>query len=150
MNKFNQLLTATLLSGAIALAGAAYAESGKDTHKRGEWAKHRLEQQAAKLPPEKAKILQDAMKGVHDKNEAIFTQVKKLREEGRTLMTAPTFDKAAWLANSNEIMKLQGQAQSNRQEAFAGVAAQLTADERKALASVHHKRSKGDDTKSAE
>jgi uncharacterized membrane protein len=135
------LLTTTALVMSLALGGAAFAHDSGDHDMQG-WDKppHEMQDALAKLPPEKAKLIHEAMKQSHEKNKALYGQVRKLHDEKTALLTAPKFDKDAFLAKTKELRATQDKMKENMAEAFASTAAKLTPDERKVLAEAepHH------------
>lgn len=138
----SKLLSTTALMMALVLAGAAYAEDTHPPagmHTRGGDRMQQRKEAMAQLPPEKAKLFQDSMKQVHEKNEALQAQARKLHEELDALLTAEKFDKDAWTAKSAEIDKVYDQMRANRNAAFVAAASQFSADERKTLSKMNRR-----------
>src|SRR6202012_3824653 len=103
---------------------------------RQEMREHRHEV-LAQLPPDKAKLFEDAMKQVHEKNKATADQVRKLHEEQNAILTADKFDKNAWLAKEAQLDKLYDQMRATRRDAFVSVASQFSPSDRKIIAQLH-------------
>lgn len=127
MNKF---LLSTAMA-ALMFGGAAMAEipAGKGPH----GTPPRVEAVLEKLPKEKADLFRATMKGLKEDRQASREQHKKLRGELEAILTAPTFDKAAFLAKSKEIAALRDAKRQKFEEAIASIAGQYTQEERKML-----------------
>ena len=116
---------------AFLFGGAALANmpvDGKD-----HFSNPRMEAALAKLPQEKADLFRNAMKDLKGDREASKEQWKKLRGEMEAILTAPEFDKAAFLAKSKEIAALRDAKRAKFEEAIASIAGQYTQEERKML-----------------
>jgi len=92
---------------------------------------------APQLSPEKEAIYKTALDQLRVKNNVLRDQIEKLQQEASTIMTADTFDKAAYIAKNAEIEKVYAQMHTNTSEAIAGVASQFTADERRIIEKQH-------------
>lgn len=119
-------MTAFLFGGA-ALANMP-TDGGKDHYKNP-----RVEAVLAKLPKEKADLFRTTMDGLKEDRVASKEQWKKLKGEMGAILTAPTFDKAAFLAKSKEIAALRDTKRVKFEEAIASIAGQYTQEERKML-----------------
>lgn len=91
-------------------------------------------QGTARITPQKKKLYEDALAAARIRNGQIRSQMDKLRKEREDLLSAPGFDKAAYLAKSSEIDGLSAQMHKNLAEAAANVLAQMSSEERKAIA----------------
>ena len=133
-----KLLSATLLVSAMAFSSAALAHSdwyGKEGQDDSpSYMNHAL----AKLPAKKASEFRDTMKEARDDNKELQAQVYKLHGELHALLTAPTFDKDAYLAKRTEIEQLHDKMEENRTEAFASAVAELSLNERITLTRALH------------
>ena len=137
-----KLLTTTALMLSLAFSGMAYAHDdshGKDGHDgRPPF--------MDVLPKDKAAQFHDIMKQAHDKNMELVDQMHKLREERRAILTAPEFDKDAYLTKSEELTKfresMHKEMKANMKEAFATALGNLSQKERQAVAAsmekMHH------------
>ncbi|MCB2082135.1 MAG: periplasmic heavy metal sensor [Hyphomicrobiales bacterium] len=150
-----KLLATTAIILALG-ATSVLAEGGEDDfcpHKGGkfrDFMEHRQEA-LSKLPEEKAQLIRDTLKGLREGRREGRDEGKKLHDELRDILTAPEFDKTAFLAKSDEIHAFMGSMHQEHQKAIADLAAQLNAEERKVLAEVlphpgmmkHHKGKRG-------
>lgn len=84
----------------------------------------------SKLPPEKAEAFRSTMIQVHEDNEDLQKQITQLHGDLHTILTAPTFDRDAFLAKREEIQKLHNQMEKDRTEAFASAVSELSQKER--------------------
>ena len=129
----NNVLLGIVMTMSLALSQSAYADPAPAMFSHES---HR-DSVLAQLPPEKAKLYKDAISALHSKNAPIYDQIDKLHQDLTTIMTADTFDKAAYIAKNAEIEKAYAQTKGNTTEAIASVAAQFTLDERKTLEKLH-------------
>ena len=130
------LMTAALVSS-ITLSGLAYAvENAPAGSDHGGFFSESL----SKLPEAKATAFKATMKQSREQNKDLFAQEKKIHEDLRTLMTAKTFDKDAFIAKDKELQQLRDQMSENRSKAFADALSGLTQDERTSLADAMKER----------
>lgn len=102
-----------------------------------------MEKALEKLPEQKAAEFRATMKQAYEKNEPLNAKIKTQKEEMRAILSAPSFDKAAYVAKSKSIDTLKMQMYGVRSEAFANAAANLSQEERTILAeSMSRKRKK--------
>ncbi len=94
----------------------------------------RFEEALAKLPADKAELVRKSMEQGREEGQAEREKLKKLFTEQKAIMTAPKFDKAAYVAKSKEINAAFATVQAKRTERIADVASQLTQEERQVLA----------------
>lgn len=129
-------------------AGAAQAGEGECKHGLKGMFKEQVEETLAKLPEDKATLFRDTMKGVKEQNKVKWEQLRTLREEKKAIVSAPTFDKDAYLAKTKEIQGIMGEMFTARNAAIADVLSQLTAEERatvvESISHRHHHKHGGD------
>lgn len=123
--------TAIILSLAVSSVSLAYADVGaeKGEHRGG----HFMEEAIAKLPEQAANEFRDTMKQAHEKTKATHAKIKKLHEELDALLVAENFDKAAFLAKTKEMQKIEEKAHASMSEAFATAVSKLSLGDRKTL-----------------
>ncbi len=139
-----KLFTTTALVLSLAFSGTGWANDATSHEKSHHDGSPRYMKEAlSKLPKDKAALFEDSIKKAREQNKTLQDQAKTLREELRALLTAPKFDKDAYIAKSAEIQQLQAKAHANKAAAFAGAATQLTQDERKTLSDAIHHRGQG-------
>lgn len=147
-----KLLTTTALVLSLTFSGMALAYDGGDKGEHGGFMKEAF----SKLPQDKAEAFRNTLKESREKNKASHEQIKKLHDELYTIMTAPTFDKKAYLAKSGEIQALKDKMHKAKTAAFATGLSNLTQEERtsvadslremhKKFAERHDKKPDGDD-----
>lgn len=125
-----QFLATTALVLSLAAAPAFAETKGADRHAEG---KARVEAAIAKLPADKAALVKTYFETQKTNGKASFEQTRALRKEMREMLTAPQFDKEAYLAKSRQVQELQAKSQSDRAQALADVASKLNQQERAAL-----------------
>lgn len=86
-----------------------------------------------RVSADKMKTYSSALANAKAKNETIKPQVAKLRQDLKTIIVSPNFDKAAFIAKSNEIENLTEQMHKNTSEATASALTQFTPEERQVL-----------------
>ncbi|MFO1242651.1 MAG: periplasmic heavy metal sensor [Rickettsiales bacterium] len=133
MKKF--LITTAMT--AFMFGGAALAEIPAD---KTYHTPPQVEAVLAKLPKEKADLFRTTMEGLKSDREASRAESKKLHDELEAILTAPTFDKAAFLAKSKEIAAHRDAKRAKFEEAIASIAGQYTQEERKMLVDAMPKR----------
>ena len=84
------------------------------------------------------KALMAAHEQAKSANAPLHARLKALHEEIKTIWTAPTFDREAFLNKRAEMRDIQGKIQQNIDTAFATAAAQLPASERAAIGACWH------------
>jgi len=140
-----KLLTATLVAFTMAFSGAAIAHSewyGKEGQdETSAYMDHAL----SRLPAQKAADFRETMKNAREENKDLEEKVHGLHGDLHTILTAPDFDKKAFLEKRTEIQQLHDQMEANRTEAFASAVSELSQKERVALtrsldhAKKHHR-----------
>ena len=121
-----KLLLTTALVCSLAMTGGAFAEGyGRHTF---------MSDAVAKLPKEKAEAFLAIIKQERDKDLTAKRETAiQLHKQLDTILTAPTFDKAAYLAKSKELQDLWNAKHQHMTEAFTTAAATLSQEERKTL-----------------
>lgn len=112
---------------------------GHASHRFG----HAMPQAMSSLPPEKQAEFRDAMKKVHGEEGSGWKDVRTSREKIAGILTAPAFDKAAYMA---EVEKMQAQRSKKWKQmanAIAGLAEHWSQQERKALAEMLQRQQHG-------
>ena len=99
-----KLLSTAVMIISLSVSGMAYADDHWD--KKGEHGKF-LEEALAKLPEKDAAAFRETIKSAHEQEKASYEQTKKLHEELHAIVIAEKFDKAAYLAKSEEIQTLR-------------------------------------------
>lgn len=148
-----KLLATTALIAALA-ANVAYAEPAK-----GKWHEMReakIEQTISKFSPEKQELIRGALKDMREGRKENRDEMRKISEEIKTTLTAPTFNKDAYLKAQAKLDAFF-KAQSDKRAAIvADVAGKLSLEERKALVELmpkgghHGKKSKGNNVTAPE
>lgn len=124
-----RLLSTTALVLSLSLSGMAYANDAPDGGRHGF-----MQGALSKLPQDKADAFRNTLKQAREKNTETHDQMKKLHDQLYTIMTAPTFDKKAYIAKNGEIQALQEKMQKSRNAAFANALSSLTQEERTSVA----------------
>lgn len=154
-----KLLTSTALVCALTFSPAAFAASGVAAYSGNaarenaitEWYGKEgqdetpayMERALAKLPAEKADDFRTAMQGANDENHALAEQLARLHGDLHELLTAPTFDRQAFLAKRAQIRQVRDQIAANRAEAFATAVSGLSQEERVTLTrSLHQEKTR--------
>lgn len=86
------------------------------------------------LSPASARLLDETMESVHDKNRTLQDDFRKAQAAIFEALAAPQFDRELYLSRVQKLHDLHGQRVFNLAEALADVAPQLTPEERARLA----------------
>ncbi len=86
------------------------------------------------LPQAKAQEFKDSLRDAQEENKQIYDQLRQKRAELYGILTAPQFDRRAFIAKGKEIRDLRKEAEENRAEAFSLAASDLTQQERMRVA----------------
>ncbi|MBY0407557.1 MAG: periplasmic heavy metal sensor, partial [Rickettsiales bacterium] len=89
---------------------------------------------AKRISVQKMQAYNDTLKAARLKNATNRLEMQKLRDDLATIVTAPNFDKAAYISKSNEIEKINMQIRMSLAEANANALAQLSPEERTMMA----------------
>lgn len=136
-----KLLTTSALVVALMAQGAfAAPEVGGGEAKAPHHAA--MQEKLSKLPEAKQALVKSMWEAGKDDRKADREEMKKLHAEKEAILTAPKFDKAAFLAKSQEIEAKRAANHAEREARMADVAAQLTQEERKILAEMKPKHGK--------
>ena len=125
-----KLLMTTVMLSSFALTGLAYAADSTPSDEGHSFFNGTLE----KLPEQKAAAFKETMKEARETNKALMEQTKKLHEDLRAIIIAPTFDKAAFVAKDKELQEVHDKMAQTRSAAFADALSGLTQEERTTLA----------------
>lgn len=124
-----KLLATSALALAL-MAGSAMAEpkdgpKGPPPH---------LKEALAKLPAEKAKLVEDSFKAGRDAHKDDHEKLRAIHGQIKDIVTAPTFDKVAFLARLKEAHAIEDAIRSDRDASMADLNSKLSQEERKTLA----------------
>jgi len=131
-------LLLTLSFPSIVLANSEwYGKEGQDM------SPSYMEGAICKLPKDDAAQFRDTMKEARENNKDLQMQVEKLHGDLHAILTAPTFDKDAFLAKRKDLQQLHDQMETNMTVAFASAVDGLSQEERITLTrALHHEHSK--------
>jgi uncharacterized membrane protein len=137
-----KLLSATLLMLTITVSSAALAHSEWYGKEGQEDMPSYMETALSRLPAKKAAEFRETMKEAREDNKDLQEQTYRLHNDLHAILTAPTFDKDAFLAKRTQLQKLQEEMEENRTEAFASAVSELSQKDRVILTrSLHRERS---------
>lgn len=89
-----------------------------------------------RLPAEKEMLFHQTMRQVRESTEGLRAQMRTLREEIKTVLTAETFNEGAFREKTTAMQALHAQMQQAMHNAVATLAKQFTAEEREILAQL--------------
>ena len=130
MKKLLMAVTALSLISSVALA------DGHGDHK------DKMKAALSQLPPEKAELVKATFKEMREERKAYKGEKEAHRAEMKALLTAPTFDKSAFIAKAKEKMSAHQTRKLKGVERMANLAEKLTQEERKILADIMPKKGK--------
>ena len=134
-----KILSAILLASTLAYSSAALAHSEWYGKEGQDEKPSYMEDAICKLPKQKAADFRATMKETQEENKDMKEQVYRLHGDLHAILTAPDFDKRAFLAKRQEIQKLYDEMEENRADAFASAVSQLSQKERLTLTrALHH------------
>ena len=138
MRKLLSTTAAVLMLSAGGVALAAPQGGGMD----GMRAQHKahFEEALKKLPEDKAALVRKTFEEMRAERKGNWEGHKAEREEMEKLLTAPQFDKAAFVAKAKELAEQSVSMRVHGVERMADLAAQLNQDERKVLAELMPKK----------
>ena len=93
-----------------------------------------------KLPKDKAKLVNKAMRSLHKETRKTRKQVKKTRNNINEILSAPVFDENAYNTEIENLQKLQSEIMEKFSSVTKDLALQLEQDERKVIAELLKKR----------
>lgn len=125
-------LLATVVIASLAFSGSAFAENHKA----------KMKEVLSNLPPEKAEIVKKTLKDMREQRKANRDAHKAERDEMKALMTAPSFDKSAFVGKAEALAEKRKASKVNRAKRIADVAEQLNQEERKLLMDALPKKGK--------
>ncbi|GEM_PF-5521944 len=105
--------------------------------------KAKMQEALKAFPPAKAELVKSTFKEMRSEREANKGTHKAHRDEMKALLTAPSFNKSAFLAKAKEMTEIHGSKKLKGAERIADLAEQLNQEERKALAEIMPKKRKG-------
>jgi len=128
----------TLSFSSTALANSDwYGKEGQDANPSC------MENALGKLPKDDAAQFRTTMKAARENNKALEEQIGNLHGDLHAILTAPTFDKDAFLAKRKDIQQLHNQMETNMTVAFASAVDGLSQEERVTLTrALHHEHAK--------
>lgn len=127
------LLSTTLLMSIIAFSGAASAHSEWYGKEGQDEKPSYMESALSRLPAKDAAEFRKTMKESREENKDLQERVYRLHGDLHAILTAPDFDKNAFLAKRAELQKLHGEMEENRTKAFAFAVSDLSQKERVTL-----------------
>ncbi len=126
-------LLATVAMATILLSGASFA----DGHKA------KMDAALAKLPAEKSEMVKGTLKEMRAERKANKASHKAEREQMKSIMLAPQFDKSAFLNQAEKMADKNKAMKVNKARRIADVAENLNQEERKALMEAMPRKGKG-------
>ncbi|MDG1286672.1 MAG: periplasmic heavy metal sensor [Rickettsiales bacterium] len=120
----------------VMISGAVMAAQSGD-HKA------KMQEALKAFPPEKAELVKATFKEMREERKANKDKHKAHRDAMKSLLTAPSFDKSAFLAKAKEMTQMHGSKKLVSAERIANLAEQLNQEEREALAEMMPKKGKG-------
>jgi uncharacterized membrane protein len=123
----------------LLLATSTVAIADDTTSGKSEGSHHAFMDNAlSKLPEASATKFRETMHKSREKDDDLATKSHGLQDELKSLLTAKTFDKSAYLSKSKELSKLRSTMQDHRTKAFATAASHLSQEDRTVLAENMH------------
>lgn len=116
-------LLATVAMATLFIAGAANAGEHKA----------KMEAAIAKLPAEKAEMVKETFDEMREERKALWKTHKAEREEMKSLMVAPEFNKSAFVSKAEKMAEKHKVMKVKKANRIADVATQLNQEERKIL-----------------
>lgn len=134
-----KLLSTGMLAFTITLSGAALAHTDWYGKEGQDEKPSYMENALSKLPTQKAADFRNTMVESDEENKDAQEQIYRLHSDLHAILTAPVFDKKAFLAKRADLQKLHGKIEENKAEAFAAAASELSQTERTTLARDLHR-----------
>lgn len=125
-----------LTTGGIALASPGDGAGPPPEHKA------RFEEALKKLPEDKAELVRAAFKEMREEHKSKWQSHKGERDAMKALLTAPEFDKAAFLNQARDMANKHVEMRVKGAERIADLATKLNQEERKVLAEMMPKKGK--------
>ncbi len=133
-----RLLSTTVLVLTMTFSGAALANSDWYGKEGQDEKPSYMNTALAKLPAKKAAEFRNTMKELHEDNKVFQAQLYKLHGDLHNILTAPTFDKEAFLEKRAEVQQVHDRMETNRTEAFAAAVSELSQNQRITLTRALH------------
>ncbi len=128
-----KLLCATALTCVLSFSAAgALAHEPKNSKER----EAMVIKASYSLPKKDGEEFRQTVREADEENLNLEQQVALGHADLYDMLTAPDFDRNAFVAKSAEVRKAQEQMHANRDEAFAAAVAQLSPEERTTLANA--------------
>jgi len=118
----------------LLLAGIVVGDVGR--YFVGSRKHYTMQEIAMALPTDKRERFEDTMEHAEQDTGELRQQLSDKRKKAISLLKAEPFDKAAYLAQMQEIHQLHGQIMQRMVEAVAGLAEQSTPEERATIADM--------------
>lgn len=128
-----KLLSTTALVLTMAFSGAAFAHSEWYGKEGQDDKPYYMDHALSKLPAEKSAEFRQTMKDSAEENKSYKEQIYKLHNELHVILTAPDFDKHAFISKRQELQKIHEEMEENKTEAFASAVSELSQNERMTL-----------------
>jgi uncharacterized membrane protein len=90
----------------------------------------------SKLPADKQELIVSTLSAVKEENEALRDEIEAAHDKLKEILTAEEFDAQAYKETSEKLQGLMAKGFSSFNNAIAGLAPQLTQDEREILAEL--------------
>lgn len=140
-HKMKVLLTVSLALN-ILLAGIFIGQFSKDFMKYREWEKD-IEKSVGKLPPDKAKLVKEALWTLKNETRETKKEIRKTRGNISKILVAPEFNEADFDKEIKKLHELQGRIMSYFAEATKELASQFNRDERRIISDLLQNRRRG-------
>lgn len=125
----------TLLVAGLLLSSLAYAFDGRPMRGGGEWGEEPRHQEVLnQLPEGKADLVRYTFREARQQTAAMRDQLASLRNDIKDVLKAPQFDEAQYIEKTHQMQTLRNEMHNIMTEAIAGLAKQLTQEEREVLA----------------
>ncbi|MBN2233168.1 MAG: periplasmic heavy metal sensor [Deltaproteobacteria bacterium] len=98
--------------------------------------RERLDRVTEQLPEDRRQLVRERLREVHRRNRQLYREIRAGREAAIAILTAPTFDEAAFRRQAEEIHHRRGQLMDRLTETTIELARQLDRDERVLLAEI--------------
>lgn len=131
----------------LLLAASSYSLPALAGHHEEGGKKHeaRMEKALAEFPEEKRELVKSTLTEGKESGKEMYEQIKTHKNGMRSALTAETFDENSFRSNAAKVHELYKKRHADMNERIIGLAKQLNAEERKALAKIlpNKKRSRG-------
>lgn len=149
--KYKLQLAALLLSTALVttpgFSGAAFAHDMGDSKSPAQSASpvRSAHVHHSHLTKDQAELLQSTLKQVEESNKDVCESIRGLHDQLDGILTAPEFDKDAYLSVVSQIEEKHLLVEKNNAEAFASIGDKFSPKQREGIAKLfsHHMKHKG-------